>query len=222
MLHISNLSHRYPHAHVDQLNSLSFRIKAGEHAVLLGSSGSGKSTLLHLIAAILKPQNGCILVAGTDVSTLLPANADRWRGTTVGFMPQKLALVAALNVEENILLAAYASNREQSHARAQHLLDALGLSEKKRAKPHELSQGQRQRVALARALFNRPQLLLADEPTANLDDDSCRAAIHLLLAQANEIGASLVIATHDSRVLAALPLAKTLRLPVHKQQGGGV
>lgn len=215
MLQISNISYRYPRSNIDQLSRIEFSLAAGEHGIFVGPSGSGKSTLLHLIAAILKPQTGSILVAGTDVSALLPQDSDRWRGKTIGFLPQKLALIPALNAQENILLAAYASDQDQSHARADQLLAELGLQEKKFAKPHELSQGQRQRVALARALFNQPQLLLADEPTANLDDESCDAAIRLLISQAEEIGASLVIATHDARVLAALPQAKTLRLGTH-------
>lgn len=219
MLQLSNISYRYPRSNIDQLSRVEFSLAAGEHGIFVGPSGSGKSTLLHLIAAILKPQTGSILVAGTDVSALLPQDSDRWRGKTIGFLPQKLALVPALTAQENILLAAYASNQDQSHARADQLLVALGLQEKKFSKPHELSQGQRQRVALARALFNQPQLLLADEPTANLDDESCDAAIKLLISQAEEIGASLVIATHDARVLAALPQAKTLRLSAHQVRG---
>ena len=92
------------------------------------------------------------------------------------------------------------------------MLHALGLQDKANAKPYQLSQGQKQRVALARAMFNQPQLLLADEPTANLDDDACRSALALLLTQANEIGASLILSTHDARVLDALPQATVLRL----------
>ncbi|MNR80714.1 Lipoprotein-releasing system ATP-binding protein LolD [compost metagenome] len=213
MLQISKLTHRYPGAQTPQLDVPAFALAQGEHAIVIGPSGSGKSTLLHLIAAILTPQSGEIQVAGTTLTTLSARAADRWRGTSIGFLPQKLALIPSLSARDNILLAAYASAQPNDAARAEALLDALGLNGKGDAKPHQLSQGQKQRVALARAMFNRPQLLLADEPTANLDDASCRSAIDLLLAQANEIGASLVLSTHDARVLAALPQAKVLRLP---------
>lgn len=212
MLQIKNLSYRYPGARTAQLSVPAFSIAKGEHAVLLGPSGCGKSTLLHLMAAILTMQSGSLLVAGTDPAALAPRAADRWRGRTIGFLPQKLALVASLSVRENLLLAAYANGQSTDPTRADGLLQALGLLEKRNAKPHQLSQGQQQRVAIARALFNHPQLLLADEPTANLDDAACLAAIQLLTTQAGAVGASLVIATHDARVVSALPQAKVLRL----------
>lgn len=212
MLQISGLTYRYPNATGDQLAVPAFSLAKGEHAVILGPSGCGKSTLLHLLAAILTPQQGELRVAGTDLRTLSPRAADAWRGSTVGFLPQKLALVPSLTVRENLLMAAYAINRPAAPGRADAVLQALGLGDKAHAKPHQLSQGQQQRVAIARALFNHPALLLADEPTANLDDEACAAAIGLLTSQASENGASLVIATHDARVLAALPAAKVLRL----------
>ena len=216
MLNILQLRHTYRTAQALYVDA--FALAAGEHAIILGPSGCGKSTLLHLIAAILKPQEGTITVAGVDVKALTPRAADTWRGKAIGFLPQRLALVSSLSVQENLLLSAYANNQLADTARANNLLQALGLADKAGSKPHQLSQGQQQRVAIARALFNRPKLLLADEPTANLDDASCAAAIQLLTAQAADIGASLVIATHDARVLNALPQAKIMRLTVpHKE-----
>lgn len=212
MLQISGLTYRYPNSTAAQLSVPELTLAKGAHAVILGPSGCGKSTLLHLLAAILTPQQGELRVAGTDLRSLSPRAADAWRGSTVGFLPQRLALVPSLTVRENILMAAYANGRPADAARADAVLDALGIAGKAHAKPHQLSQGQQQRVAIARALFNHPSLLLADEPTANLDDEACAAAIALLTAQARENGASLVIATHDARVLAALPDAKVLRL----------
>jgi putative ABC transport system ATP-binding protein len=213
MLQISDLSYCYPRTSAAQLVVPAFDMAAGQHAILVGPSGSGKSTLLHLIAAILKPQSGKLTVAGIDVVSLTPRSADDWRGRTIGFLPQKLALIPSLTARENILLAAYASDRPADVARADSLLHALGLADKASAKPHQLSQGQRQRIALARAMFNRPKLLLADEPTANLDDEACKTSIALLISQTTEIGASLMIATHDARVLGALPQANVLQLP---------
>lgn len=210
MLNIVQL--RYAYHATQALSVEGFHLSPGEHAVILGPSGCGKSTLLHLIAAILRPQEGTLQIAGTDVKTLTPRAADAWRGKTIGFLPQRLALVRSLSVRENLLLSAFANGQAGDVARANTLLQALGLADKSSSKPHQLSQGQQQRVAIARALFNRPKLLLADEPTANLDDTSCAAAIALLTSQASEIGASLVIATHDARVISALPQAKLLRL----------
>lgn len=222
MLHISDLSYRYPTrtptSTAAHLSVPSFALAAGEHAILLGPSGCGKSTLLHLMAAILAPQRGILLVAGTDVALLSGRAADAWRGKAIGFLPQKLALVPSLSVRENLLLVAYANRRGADTARADALLATLGLAGKADAKPHQLSQGQQQRVAIARALFNQPTLVLADEPTANLDDAACAAAIGLLAAQATASGASLVIATHDARVVAALPMAKVLRLDTPLQE----
>jgi len=216
MLQISKLSYRYPNSQDAQLSVPAFALAKGQYAIILGPSGCGKSTLLHLIAAILTPQTGELRVAGTDVAALSPRAADAWRGRTVGFLPQKLALVPSLSVRENLLLSAYANGQKANPARTDTLLQSLGLSDKADAKPHQLSQGQQQRVAIARALFNHPVLLLADEPTANLDDVSCAAAIRLLTEQTAQNDASLVIATHDARVLDALPSASVLRLDARK------
>ncbi len=212
MLQISKLSYSYPKARSPQLSIAAFSLIPGQHAVILGPSGCGKSTLLHLMAGILTPQEGELRIAGTEIGKLTPRAADAWRGKNIGFLPQKLALIPSLSVRENLLLASYANGQSCDAARADSLLHALDLVDKADAKPRQLSQGQQQRVAIARALFNRPQLLLADEPTANLDDGACAAAIGLLLAQASDIGASLVIATHDARVREAMPHAQILRL----------
>lgn len=217
MLQISDLSYRYPGARATSLTFPSFTLQQGKHAIILGPSGCGKSTLLHLLAAILAPQQGTLQVADTDITSLSPRAADSWRGRTIGFLPQKLALVASLTVRENLQLASYAAGISADTLRAGELLHALGLQDKADAKPHQLSQGQQQRVAIARAMFNRPRLVLADEPTANLDDAACAAAITLLESQAAEAGASLVIATHDARVLQALPEASVLRLAAARE-----
>lgn len=212
MLQIQNLVHRYDGASHPQLAVPEFALEKGQHAVLIGPSGSGKSTLLHLLAAILAPQAGRISIGDTHLAELSSSAADKWRGQAIGFLPQKLALIPSLNVRENILVAAYASDNRADLARVEALLTKLGMQDKANAKPYQLSHGQRQRVALARAVFNRPLLLLADEPTASLDDAACEQAITLLRAQAEETGASLIVSTHDARVLQALPDAKILRL----------
>lgn len=212
MLKLASLTYGYDPA-TPVLDIAAFHLPAGQHALLLGQSGSGKSTLLHLLAGILAPQAGRLEVAGTSLTGLTPRQRDSWRGRTVGLLPQQLALVPSLNVLDNVLLPAYACGQRPDPARAASLLDQLGLAGKLEAYPHALSGGQRQRAAIARAVFMRPQLILADEPTDHLDDDACAAVVRLLARQAEQTGASLVIASHDARVLAAMPDAAVLRLP---------
>ncbi len=212
LLTITQLEHRYNGVTV--LSVPSFELARGEHALLLGPSGSGKSTLLHLLGAILAPQAGRIEIDGVDLAALAPRAADAWRGRHVGLLPQQLALVASLCVRDNVLLPAYAAGLPADVERAQALLAGLGLADKAHAMPHQLSGGQRQRVAIARAMFPRPRLLLADEPTANLDDAACARVVALLAAQAREAYASLLIASHDARLIAALPGAAVFCLPL--------
>lgn len=210
MLEIAQLTYAYHGKSVLEVDS--FCLSRGRHALLLGPSGSGKSTLLNLLAGILRPQSGSLIVDGTQLATLSARETDAWRGRTVGLIPQQLALVPSMTARDNILLSPYANNVRPDLQRVDTLLDALGLAEHGDAKPHQLSQGQRQRVALARAVYGRPRLILADEPTANLDDNACMASIALLSEVAQSERASLVIASHDARVLAAMPEAQVLRL----------
>jgi putative ABC transport system ATP-binding protein len=219
MISVSNLTYRYGTHPV--LNIDAFQLDGGAHAIILGPSGCGKSTFLHLLAGILTSQTGNLQIGGTSLKDLGQREIDAWRGKTIGFLPQRLALVPSLNVAENLLLSNYANGSAADSKRVAALLLALGLSDKAASHPHQLSGGQQQRVAIARAVFNRPKLLLADEPTANLDDATCAAVIQLLTGQAAEVGASLIVATHDARVLAALPSATVLRLPASTITDGG-
>ena len=138
-------------------------------------------------------------MAGEALGKLERAALDHWRGRTVGIVPQKLHLVSSLSVLQNLLLAPYLADLPCDEERAFSALETLGLKEKAFEKPHQLSHGQAQRVAIARAVMNRPKLLLADEPTANLDDENCVQALELLESQAAECGATLIVATHDQR-----------------------
>jgi putative ABC transport system ATP-binding protein len=200
MLRLSGIRQRYGAKQVLALER--FAAAAGEHWLVLGASGSGKTTLLNLIAGLLVPSEGEIEVGGQVLATLEGAALDRWRGRNVGIVPQKLHLVSSLSVLENLLLAPYLAGLSPDKARAASLLEKLNLKENSRAKPHQLSHGQAQRVAVARAVMNRPKLLLADEPTANLDDVHCEQALDLLQGQAAECGATLIVATHDQRAKA--------------------
>lgn len=179
-----------------------FAAAAGEHWLVVGASGSGKTTLLNLVAGLLQPSEGEIEIGGQALAALQGAALDRWRGRNVGIVPQKLHLVSSLTVLQNLLLAPFLAGLPADTARARGLLEKLSLTEKATAKPHQLSHGQAQRVAVARAVMNRPKLLLADEPTSNLDEANCLQALDLLQDQARECGATLIVATHDQRARA--------------------
>jgi putative ABC transport system ATP-binding protein len=208
MFALEGLRHRY--GAMLALDVASWRAAAGEHWLLAGPSGSGKSTLLHILAGLTTPSAGKVVVAGTDLAALAGSARDRWRGRTVGLVPQRLHLVGALDVADNLRLAQYLAGSEQDAGRVRELLEAVGVADLARRYPRELSQGQAQRVAVARAVVNRPALLLADEPTANLDDAHAAAALELLRAQAIAVNATLVVASHDARVRPLLPRAYAL------------
>lgn len=179
-----------------------FSLKQGEECLITGASGSGKTTLLYTIAGLLPPVSGSVLVGDTEIHALTEPARDTFRGTHIGIIFQTLHLVKSLTALENILLSAYLINQPQNHERAVALLEKLNIAEKHNALPSDLSQGQQQRVAIARAVFHKPSLILADEPTASLDDAAAENTITLLKQVAAENKATLVIATHDARVKA--------------------
>ncbi len=198
MFSLANVQHRY-----DEVVALAiddWSAAQGEHRLVLGPSGSGKTTLLHLLAGVLRPQSGVVKVADCDLATLSSAALDRFRGQNIGLVLQRLHLMSSLSVEKNLLLAQYCAGLPQDASHIEQLLSDLGIADRARAYPHQLSHGQAQRVAVARAVLNRPKLILADEPTSNLDDENCQQALRLLLDQADRCGATLLIATHDSRL----------------------
>lgn len=181
-----------------------FALAPGRHLLLRGASGSGKSTLLALLAGLLRVQQGELHVAGTELQHLSPRALDAWRGATLGVVPQRLHLSDALTVAENLALPALAAGQGADPTRAAELLAALDIAELAGRRPHQLSVGQAQRVALARALMRRPRLLLADEPSANLDDEHTLHMLALLLDAAEREACTLVIASHDARVVESL------------------
>jgi putative ABC transport system ATP-binding protein len=200
MISIRGVAHRY--GNTPALRVAEWRVAQGERWAVLGPSGSGKSTLLHVLAGLVRPSEGEVEVSGQDLGKLRGATLDRWRGATVGIVLQALHLVRHLTVHENLRLAQYLAHLPQDDTRVDDTLGALGVADKAGRRPSELSQGERQRVAIARAVVNRPKLLLADEPTANLDDAAASVAVELLTEQAARHGATLVVATHDARVKA--------------------
>lgn len=203
MFELRQLTHNYDGTEVLRVDI--WTAAQGEQWLLLGPSGSGKSTLLHTLAGILRPAAGSVRIAGQDLAALSAAELDRFRGRNIGIVLQRLHLLPSLTVAQNVQLAQYLAGLPQDAARVQEVLAGLDLADKADARPHALSHGQAQRAAIARAVVNRPRLLLADEPTSNLDDGRCAQALDLLLAQAAACDATLVIATHDQRVKSRIP-----------------
>jgi putative ABC transport system ATP-binding protein len=183
-------------------------VDVAQGAVLLlsGPSGCGKSTWLALVAGLMAPTAGSLAVAGQDLGRLSKSASDAWRAATIGFLPQKLHVSAALTVQQNLALAQWASGHAEDKARIHAALQSLGVDGLAQRRPAQLSGGQAQRVALARAVLLQPRVILADEPTASLDDEAAADAVRLLLDTARLQQATLVIATHDARVAMLIPL----------------
>jgi ABC-type lipoprotein export system ATPase subunit len=172
----------------------------GEVVLLVGPSGSGKTTLLNLIAALDCPDCGEIIVDGSAITRLSRSAAARYRNEHIGFIFQSYNLLPQLTALENILLPMLPKGR-LDRRRAVELLDAVGLGDRGGHRPSELSGGEQQRVAIARALVNEPAIILADEPTGNLDDDNARNVAELLSSACHERGKSLILVTHDREMI---------------------
>lgn len=198
LLQTSNL--KFTHAGQPMLSFPDIKLDSKETLVILGKSGSGKTTLLNLLAGLMHPQSGEVLVDGIDLSSLSSHRLDRLRGGEIGIVFQKPHLISAISVIENLELAKYFSKKQGQNLMA--LLTELGIAQKASASILTLSEGEAQRVSIARALVNNPKLILADEPTSSLDDEQASAVVELLKSQAEKIGAGLVIVTHDQRVKA--------------------
>jgi putative ABC transport system ATP-binding protein len=199
MLQTKNLSRERLNA--KKLSFADFSLEKGEEVLLLGPSGSGKTTFLSIISGLLKPTEGAVLLHQKDVYEMPESVRDWQRGGMYGFIFQNLHLLPTLTVQNNILLAAKMAHKPEDVARLEHLLGSLGIVDKAQRKPHELSQGERQRVAIARAVFNSPEIIIADEPTSALDDENAQITINLIREQSTQTGASLLLATHDSRIV---------------------
>ncbi|MEM6784157.1 MAG: ABC transporter ATP-binding protein [Bacteroidota bacterium] len=198
MIALRNVRFAYTNEPVLDVSYL--RIDQGAHHLLLGPSGSGKTTLLHVLTGLQRPDRGAVMIDGHDLYEMPEGSRDTFRGQRIGIVFQQFHLVQALSVTQNLFLAPSMAGLRVDKARAATLLETLGLGDKARAYPDELSQGQRQRVAIARALMNKPPLLIADEPTSALDDANAQAVADLLLYAADQEGATLVVATHDARI----------------------
>lgn len=197
MLSIHQLNHSFGDT---SLNYPDWEVKEKGQALILGNSGSGKTTLLHLIGGLMKPTSGKVSIDGQNLAELSGGRLDKFRGRNIGIVFQRPHLVRSLTVGENLALTQLLGGFRKYGHKIDELLENLGIEELKKRKVHQISQGQAQRVAIARAVVNSPKLLLADEPTASLDDASCTRVINLLKDQAKEHGSTLIVATHDQRV----------------------
>jgi lipoprotein-releasing system ATP-binding protein len=200
-------SYRMGATRVVVLKGVDLAVREGEFVAVVGASGSGKSTLLHILGGLDRPDKGNIQFRGRDLSRMSARGLNEYRNETVGFVFQFYHLLDELNVLENVVLPAMVSRsvlgwlmtRHQVRRRGAELLEQLGLQERAGHKPYQLSGGERQRVAIGRALMNRPTLLLADEPTGNLDSATGNGILKIF-EQLHQAGQTIVLVTHDERV----------------------
>ena len=199
MLKFENITKTFngPQGEVTALKNVSFSVNSGEVVAVRGPSGCGKSTLLLTAGTLLRPTEGSVAIGNTDPYALTPNGRSALRAERIGFVFQQFHLVPYLSVTDNVLLPSVIKQNDEAKARAQELLTRFGLKHRAHHVPAQLSIGERQRTALARALFNEPSLLLADEPTGNLDPENGEIVLHALKTFAEEGGAVLLV-THDT------------------------
>ena len=197
---------------VSVLQGVSFHIAKGEFVALMGPSGSGKSTLLNLIAGIDRVDSGSIIINGVDITTLSESELARWRSRSVGFIFQFYNLIPVLNALENVelplLLTPLSARQRREHAKA--ALALVGLADRMDHKPSELSGGQQQRTAIARAIVTDPDILVADEPTGDLDRVSAGEILDLMAGLNESLGKTIVMVTHDPRAAERAHLVRSL------------
>lgn len=202
ILRVENLSKRYGKdgTMVEALKDVSFSVSKGEFVAIVGPSGSGKSTLLHILGGVDKPTSGHVYVEGTDVFSLNENNLAIFRRRQVGLIYQFYNLIPILNVKENISLPVLLDGKEPDQKYLQELIETLGLENRVNHLPNELSGGQQQRVSIGRALIYHPSLLLADEPTGNLDSKSSHEIMELLEISNRKYGQTIIMITHDENL----------------------
>lgn len=198
--------------HVEVLKNLNFSINAGESIAIVGQSGSGKSTLLHLLGGLDQPSSGTINLMGNDITKINAQKLGLLRNRHLGFVYQFHHLLPEFSAIENVMMPLLIAKKSKSEAykEACEMLEKVGLKERLQHRPGELSGGERQRAAIARALVSRPDCLLADEPTGNLDKTNASNIFKLMLSLKNEFGTAIVVVTHDDDL--ALHFDKTLKM----------
>jgi putative ABC transport system ATP-binding protein len=199
ILKVHNLSKVYGKGdtQIKALDDISFNVEKGEFVAIVGPSGSGKSTLLHIMGGVDTPSSGQVLVDGTDICALDQTKLAIFRRRQIGLIYQFYNLIPILNVEENITLPLLLDERSLDEARLKEIVATLGLADRVRHLPNQLSGGQQQRVSIGRALINTPALVLADEPTGNLDSSNAKEIIALLKLSNQRYHQTLIVVTHD-------------------------
>jgi len=189
---------------ITALNAVNLTVETGEFLAIMGPSGSGKSTLLYLLGGLERPTSGKILLRDADISTLNDDDLSRLRRQSLGFVFQFFNLIPVLSAQENVAMTLILDGtpRAQALTRAHAALAQVGMADRSTHRPSELSGGQQQRVALARALVAKPAVVMADEPTGNLDSRSSDEVIHMLRRTVDEVGQTLILVTHDPRIAA--------------------
>jgi ABC-type lipoprotein export system ATPase subunit len=202
IIHLDHVTKSYPQGtrSVVALDDVCFEVPAGEFVAIMGRSGSGKSTLLNLVAGIDVPTSGQVSVAGRDLTRMSEAALTAMRRTEIGMVFQFFNLLSTLNVRENVALPALLAGERAEHVwpRVEALLESVGLAQRAHSRPHELSGGELQRTALARAVIHSPRVLLADEPTGNLDSRTAEQVLGLLRELAGQTGATVLLVTHSA------------------------
>lgn len=209
---------------VNAIKGADFSIEPASFVSFVGPSGSGKSTLLNMIGCLDHPSSGTLQVAGTDISTLNRQSSARFRGDNIGFIFQDFNLIPVLTIEENIeypLLMVQDWPASKRTARIRELLEAVDIAAQAKKYPHQLSGGQKQRVAVARALATHAKLILADEPTANLDHDTAYRIIDLMKTMRDEYESTFIFSTHDPKIMDAAEIIYTLEDGKLSKQAGG-
>ena len=205
ILEVKNLSKIYgkDETKVVALDNVSFSVKQGEFVAIIGPSGSGKSTLLHILGGVDVPTKGSVIINGTDISTLDETNLAIFRRRQIGLIYQFYNLIPILTVEENLTLPLLLDGRKPNQKIIDSLVKTLGLENRLKHLPSQLSGGQQQRVSIGRALMKNPALMLADEPTGNLDSENTKEIISLLKKFNKENNQTLIVITHDERIALA-------------------
>lgn len=215
VLRVENLNKIYgkKEAQVQAVRNMSFNVCSGEFIAIIGASGSGKSTLLNLIGGIDSPTNGKIIIDGQDIDKLNDDKLSSLRRNKIGFIFQSYNLIPVLTVEENIKMPILLDDNKVDNKYIDELISFLGLSDRKNHLPNELSGGQQQRVSIARALANNPSIILADEPTGNLDKQNGKEVMELLTETVKKYSKTLILITHD------MEIAKLAHRIIHIEDG---